>query len=457
MTTRRRLKWAGLLLLLVASGYAAFWVYIWRRDAADYDAALAELDRARPGWRLADPRPGRAAPPDDRNAALLIQNVHDRLPPGKVDRELARLAGLAGFADQVGPEDDSWLGPLLADAHKLAALTEGRFPARPSGADWLPGGPTQHHRAVREVARLLYLDGLQAARRGDYECAARAAAALANAAGALDGEPLRGSIAARQECRGLLAQLLQDMLGGGIVPAATLEACAGALREEPPEALADFARAELALCHACLEDARAGRLTHPDLPRGLWRKRCHGRALRGLAGAADLIEARAGGPTEAARDPLAEVDEALRAAGGGAGGEEGRAWGYLRSRHLSTLRAVADEVAYANGRVRCARAALAAERYRLAHGAWPAGPADLVPGLLPGWPADPRDGRPLQWEAVPEGLAFSADRGGTGRAGGPEDAPAWGDVPGLTPMLAPSTRFTLLEPKLRRHPEPGRP
>ena len=55
--------------------------------------------------------------------------------------------------------------------------------------------------------------------------------------------------------------------------------------------------------------------------------------------------------------------------------------------------------------MRCAAAAVAAERYRLRHGRWPAGWDDLVrAGLLRAAPIDPYDGRPLRLKPVADGL-----------------------------------------------------
>jgi hypothetical protein len=57
-------------------------------------------------------------------------------------------------------------------------------------------------------------------------------------------------------------------------------------------------------------------------------------------------------------------------------------------------------------RLRCAVAAVAAERYRLKHeNAWPGGLDDLVKdGLLKEVPKDPYDGKPLRFKRTPTGV-----------------------------------------------------
>jgi hypothetical protein len=56
--------------------------------------------------------------------------------------------------------------------------------------------------------------------------------------------------------------------------------------------------------------------------------------------------------------------------------------------------------------LRCAAAALAAERYCAAHGAWPARLEALVPEYLAQPPADPAGGGPLRYRRVPDGVAI---------------------------------------------------
>jgi hypothetical protein len=57
-------------------------------------------------------------------------------------------------------------------------------------------------------------------------------------------------------------------------------------------------------------------------------------------------------------------------------------------------------------RLRCAVAAVAAERYRRAHGRWPDALADLTPALLPEVPRDPFDGAPLRYRRLGDGAGI---------------------------------------------------
>jgi hypothetical protein len=53
--------------------------------------------------------------------------------------------------------------------------------------------------------------------------------------------------------------------------------------------------------------------------------------------------------------------------------------------------------------LRCAVAAVAAERYRRDHGAWPATLDALTPDYLKPVPTDPYDGQPLRYKRLPDG------------------------------------------------------
>jgi hypothetical protein len=98
--------------------------------------------------------------------------------------------------------------------------------------------------------------------------------------------------------------------------------------------------------------------------------------------------------------------------------------------------------------IRCARAALAAERYRIDHGRYPAALDDLVPDNLDAIPIDAfDDGRPLKYRVDDEGVTiYSVDINGTDDGGDLE----WRkDGTGQ-----PDSGFRLLKPDLRGRPAP---
>jgi hypothetical protein len=74
--------------------------------------------------------------------------------------------------------------------------------------------------------------------------------------------------------------------------------------------------------------------------------------------------------------------------------------------------------------LRCARAALAAERYRRSHGDWPQSLADLVPRFLPTVPLDPFDGKPLRYRKTDHGaIVYSVGEDGCDDGGDPNPPP----------------------------------
>jgi hypothetical protein len=66
----------------------------------------------------------------------------------------------------------------------------------------------------------------------------------------------------------------------------------------------------------------------------------------------------------------------------------------------------------ANGRVRCAAVAIAAERYRRKAGHWPTRAGDLVPAYLRALPQDVLQNEPVRWGTAPEGFAVYCFFGG---------------------------------------------
>src|SRR5262249_49754007 len=69
------------------------------------------------------------------------------------------------------------------------------------------------------------------------------------------------------------------------------------------------------------------------------------------------------------------------------------------------LAKIVEALRRSDAQLRCARAAVAAERYRRAHGRWPESLQELVEaGLLKEVPADPYDGRPLRLARPGDGL-----------------------------------------------------
>jgi hypothetical protein len=97
--------------------------------------------------------------------------------------------------------------------------------------------------------------------------------------------------------------------------------------------------------------------------------------------------------------------------------------------------------------LRCAIAALAAERYRRGHGRWPDSLDNLVKdGLLDAVPRDPFDGQPLHWRRLEHGpVVYSvgldrSDDGGAAMVYRPDQTPR-GDF-----------CFRLFDPPHRRQP-----
>ncbi|MDB5312141.1 MAG: hypothetical protein JWO38_6343 [Gemmataceae bacterium] len=431
----RARRWVCLAALAVIA-LAGVLYFLRTRDGSDpeaYPAALAELDRDYPGWRL--PPADNPAPLDP--AAALIGDVAARLPWD--DPPPARFSGPPLVGKEYAPPPEAF-----AAAGRLADLPDATGAAPPLGPrDWLPGPPPDGVRDATQVARLLYWGGDAAAARGDYPAAARAAAAIARIGRALAPDPRPTAGRVRLECASLVTALVERVPTGGSVPDPVLAQLAGVLGEQPPMRIVEFAWADRAVCHACLEEARTGSLRHPDLPPTLWEPGRHARALRAMTLTVAFAQAHAGEALPAVREALLQLDAEFRALGPtDRASPAGRAWAYLRARHLGAMVDLVADTAASNARLRAARVGVAAERFRVRTGRWPAGPGDLVPGLLAAWPEDPRDGRPLRLVRVNLGLMVvgarpvAAGRAGGGQSGRPLGAPGAVRLHPLRPRTA---------------------
>jgi hypothetical protein len=445
MRIGRLIKWTALVLVLAAFGYLGFVFFNPQRDPdpSDYPATVQELDQTDPGWRLAPLVPQAARDP----AANLIADISSRLDPA-----LEPPPNL--FTAAIPPPPSEYAPPveLLADARRLGDARDEPTAPQLEARDWLPGPPPEAVRAARRVARLLFWGGIQSVRRGEYADTVRSAAALARVRRVLSLDPRESALRTRLECLELIVTLITVTLAEGPIPDPILVQMAALLWEEPADAAVEFARYDRALCHACLEEARYGRLRHPDLPPPLWEERWHARALRALTRSAEFARTHAGEPFDVVRANLPQLANAFRAEAGGVErfGPDGRAWANLQARHVGLLEEVFEGVATTNARVRCARTALGAERYRVRHGTWPTGPAGLVPAFLAAWPTDPRNGRELRLARWEGGLNVLGDE-----PPAPPPPPA-GNGP---PLMATGNAMnvSLLDPANRRQAALKRP
>jgi hypothetical protein len=416
----RRILLVASCLIAAVVGVFAYVVYWQDRELRE---AIAEADRLDPGWHFEDIQAARAEVPDDENGAKLVLAARAKMPANWLAPTAAGVPTLDMRLIDVPPPqrpgeaDLKELRERLGKPEVAKALEVARGLAdRPRGryaVTWtrdLVGTLVPHVQEARDVTRLLALDARLRALDGDTEGAVRSCQGALNAGRSLGDEPLPVSQLVRAACDRQALRALEQTLALGVASPKALEELQRLLQEEAEAPLElTAARSERVTFYQCLEVMRTGRFNRASyglrtsflgstgddlLDRGKARA-CQAAYLRYYNQVVEAVKR----PTEDQQEVLETLHEpnvqlpTLLEALTRRAGESG--WGRWASAYLQ-----------AKAELRCAAAALAAERYRLATGSWPKGLDTLVPDYLPAVPADPFDGKPLRLAHLPDGLVI---------------------------------------------------
>jgi hypothetical protein len=440
------------LFILLAGSYLLVLVYLSDRD---WEEAVAEADRLDPGWRLEELEARRAVLPDEQNAALQVLAAAGLLPkpwppeqttPSASSEALeASLRALAPttFFDpdqaQVLTAALEAAKPALAEARKLKDLPRGRYPRVSDGQR----GPAVRPAAVG-VSRLLSYDVLRRGLALDADGALESCRALLNVSRSFGDDSLVALF--RLSLRPLGYRSLEWALAQGQPSEAALAAVQKLLADDEADLLFLLgARGFRADMDQLFEGARAGdpaylpgnpfeRLGAPVLVRNL-------RPVT-LRLATELVEI--------AKLPVEEQEREFKRRGFPKMNDTSF---LARTYVLPKVQKVTRDLSWGQLRtqteLRCAVAAVAAERYRRARGSWPDSPAALVPDYLRAVPLDPFDGQPLRYRKVGDGIVVYSI--------GPDRKDDGGKLDYKTPG-APGTDlgFRLWHPEKRPPPAPPR-
>jgi hypothetical protein len=444
------------LLVVSAVGVVAYRFAAARRDLA---AAIAETDRLDPGWRFEDLEAQRRLPPAAQNAALQVITVQSLLPtrwfsppanpqgedPGSVDNVLYNLSPERQLDEQQVRRvraDLERAGPALDQARELADMPEGRYPIT-----WTPdvlSTPCPWLDALLSTHVLLQLDALLHAQDGDPDAALISSRAVLNVGRSLGNEPFLYGPTLRNASRRETVRAVERIMAQGQPSGKALATMQQSIaREEAVPLLLPHFRGERAVMHIFLTQVDDGRHRISELS-------CV--PARGLGAHAETWFGRLGALHEHALY-LRDMNEAVEIA------KLPLEQQYPRYREWRRQRGDVENVGHGlrlagweedillrdHALLRCALAALAAERYRLAHGDWPRTLADLVPAYLPAVPLDPFDGEPLRYRRTGTGaVIYSVGEDGRDDGGDP-----------TRPTVAGTPRdvvFTLWDVASRRQP-----
>ncbi|HEX5273147.1 MAG TPA: hypothetical protein VFW33_21775 [Gemmataceae bacterium] len=379
------------------------------RLSAPGNRAADRADRLDPGWTLEEIEATRPTVLDGENGALVVMKARRLLPrawsPEKFGAAWKNQPPQALLNDDQAKalrDEMSRVAPAAGEARRLRYFPRGRFPL---------GRDPNYFRIKtdsfdsRDVAQLLEADALLRAHDGDAEGACDSCRAALNAGRAVGDEPFMASMIRRIGCNASAVSALERTIALGELSDEDLQAVGRLLDEELAEPLLLWGlRGDRAGFHdlslnletgtLALESLEDGEDSHP--PRGMgqvsnvW---VVPRVKKGHAEGLDLLT----DAVEAAQLPVerqAPLFAAIEARQAGLSPYAALFFGPF------SLAKTAKGFGTNQAQLRCAAAALAAERYRLRHGRWPAS----VAGLMPDVPLDPFDGKPLRYRNDGEGV-----------------------------------------------------
>jgi hypothetical protein len=415
---RRYLIWSAVLLQFVLVGFGAWVLYKRHRVARAAAAAVAELDRTEPGWRLKDIEAAREALPEEENSARVVVAVRSLLPRGWPPQELSDALDSLPPPQRLTPEQAALLeaqlqavAPAVAEARKLAGLPRGRHhnPFRRKVSEPLLDDQME----ARAVAALLQYDALRRAHAGDLGGALTSCRGVLNAGRSIGDEPTIISQVIRSAGVAVACSAAERVLAQGEAAPEDLAALQRAFEEEDrhPGLLISL-RGERAAQYELYDALEKGEIKledmteeRPGMPPGegpsvvgwVARDRYRSKLPHTLSMLTRRIEACRPPPPheqiEVERQLKAEVEKLPREVL------------HLNKLLLAWLQRISEAQRRRHALVRSMAVTLAVERYRR-HGDWPQSLAQLTPELLKEVPLDPFDGRPLRYRRLADGVVI---------------------------------------------------
>jgi len=420
---RRRLHGCGVLLLVLFAFFGAFYAFLGYTNDRETREVMAEIDRQEPeGWKLADLEAHRKTFSDEENAALVAQAVKAKLP---VNWGATRAAAgapatastLAADLEDLPPpmrldlalrEDlqaalvEEGVQQALTEANKLAGLRDGRYSLTWS-TDVISTVVNSHD--ALSAAYLLQLQAIRLAEEGEVDAALAATRGILVAGRSVGDEPLMVSQYIRMACTTIALHTLERVLAQGEPSPRELKTMQELLEAEAAEPLLQYAaRGERASMHQLMSGLKsrdiapsaiggsqgfqaAFHLAGPTLARG-----SHARMLRLLN--EQVAVARL--PPEQQAEPARALEKKVK--------EAKANYDVLIGLLMPAFQRMSEAYRRDQAWLRCAIAAVAAERHRRDRGTWPATLEALVPDYLRAVPIDPYDAQPLRYKRLADGV-----------------------------------------------------
>ena len=445
----------GLILILAVERQVTRW-----RGEAHLREAVAQLDAAEPGWRIADLNRTRDAnfPPPERNAAVQALAALELVPESYTVWTNTQTGDRPPVNNHLLAEEDLELARLvhsesaeaLAAIRKLRDLPRGGIPlAVPE--DKALSYSLDRTQELRKAAALLVLDStVLASDKRPAEALAACRAIVNVASGGVGDEPTLISQIVRMALTGIAVEAVEQTLAWNECPAGLPETQARLAAERAAPRLEAGYRGERGVLVRVLENVDDGTFeTRVDSP------------LLGARGP-DAWYLRKGNPESRALTiglfneliasaKLSDVERNAKVLALESGDRKGNKWwdlwaGTYVVRLLSPAYVKFNEVENrTRARLSCAVAGIACERFRVKTGRWPKSLAEIPGDILAEVPTDPFTGEPLRYATRDDGVTIYSV-GQDGADDGGKTPPTRSAVPGPGTDLT----FRLWNPVARR-------
>jgi hypothetical protein len=420
-TWRRRACLLGLALLALVVLVIALTLFQRWKERRDWREACAEADRLDPGWRWEDLE-AKSVVLEEENSTVHVLAAAKLLPQGTRDHLKRVERAIQGKSPQnrLSPQVLTSLrealaasGPALAEARRLADCPSGRVPPHTSplilnaGLDLRPFFDVSKNLLNPQLI-------LQADSGNSAAALVAVRAMIYTSRPPANSNVFFGALIAGA-AREYAVRGVEHVLAQGEPAPAALEATAQLLEEElnRPLLLAAFrgSRAEIEDDIRAMDEGLVSRAKLAESARFSNRRVWVSwapvdRALNYLTGADFRLSNAA-----AELRYLTWVIERLKESPDGLRTRAAE-WAAMRERlpgQTATVDAYArcvSDLSIMEARLRCAAAAIAAERFRRANGRWPTTLDELVPRYLSAVPHDPFDIKPLKLARRPDGIVI---------------------------------------------------
>jgi hypothetical protein len=425
---RRWWKWTrrilfGLVGLIVVAVAAVLVIREVKKARAEKElaAAIAELDRTDPRWRLEQIEEDRPDVPAEENSVRVAHEVFESLGgwnPGSLKIPDQHSTPPWPANQQLTPDHLDGIRNALRDREQTIArsATLIRFPKGCAKAKWSETDPfttpLPHLEESRKVVALLDLDIERILHQKGTQQALDRVRAIVNLSQGLQGEPSLLGILVQVAIRSVAVRKLERALAMTEVPDKNLREMQRALQVIADSVSFSTAlRGERAIAHRVFENLASGRLTLEQLASGPGKhyvapdlegrllffmymaslKADHALYLRTMTRAIDWT----GLPLSVQKVKWQELDDELKTIPFLDLFESGK---LLTRLIFPAIQMIFKAYQRDRALIPCAIVLIASERYRLARGKWPENLAELCPEFLPMIPNDPYDDQPIKYQ-----------------------------------------------------------